>query len=165
MMERAKAWRRLTSVALLLVLAACASGSSKTSATAASTSSSNTVQLSSKLPAGTGLATTFDVALAGPATPGAQAAAAAIGERIGACWKGPDAPDAPAVLLKLTLAQDGSVGAVETIEKKRFAAEPAYRASATAATRAVLQCAPFSLSAADFAAWKSLALKLTPRHA
>ena len=128
------------------------------------TGSSNTVQLSSKLPAGTGIASTFDVALADPATPGAQAAAAAIGARIGACWKGPNAPAAPAVLLKLTLAQDGSVGAVETIEKKRFSAEPAYRASATAATRAVLQCAPFSLPAADFAAWKSLALKLTPRN-
>ena len=159
-MESAKTLRRLASVVLLLVLAACASAPSKTAAT----SSSNSVQLSSKLPEGTGVTTTFDVALADPATPGAQAAAAAIGERIGGCWKGPDMPSAPAVLLKLTLAQDGSVGAVETIEKKRFAAEPAYRASATAATRAVLQCAPFSLPAADFAAWKSLALKLTPRH-
>jgi hypothetical protein len=155
---------RLASVALLLVLAACASGPSKTSASAAQASSSNTVQLSSKLPAGTGFTSTFDVALADPATPGAQAAASAIGERIGACWKGPNASAAPAVLLRLTLAQDGSVSAVETIEKKRFSAEPAYRASATAATRAVLQCAPFSLPAADFAAWKSLALKLTPRN-
>ena len=149
---------------MLLVLAACASGSSKTSPTAASTSSSNTVQLTSKPPAGTGVTTTFDIAPADPAAPGAQAAAAAIGQRIGACWKGQNAPDAPAVLLKLTLAQDGSVGAVETVEKKRFAAESAYRASATAATQAVLQCAPFSLPAADYAAWKSLALKLTPRH-
>jgi hypothetical protein len=163
MLEKAKAWWRLTSVSMLLVLAACASGPSKTSSTAAS-SSSNSVQLSSKLPADTGLVTTFDVALADPATPGAQAAAATIGQRIGACWKGPNLPAVPAVLLKLTLAPDGSVGAVETIEKKRFANEPAYRAAATAATRAVLQCAPFSLPAADFAAWKSLALKLTPRH-
>jgi len=107
---------------------------------------------------------TFDVAPADPSAPGAQAAAAAIGERIGACWKGPNLAAAPAVLLKLTLAPDGSVGAVETIEKKRFANEAGYRAAATAATRAVLQCAPFSLPAADFAAWKSLALKLTPRH-
>ena len=53
MMERARAWRRLASVAMLLVLAACASGPSKTSPTASS--SSNTVQLSSKLPAGTGV--------------------------------------------------------------------------------------------------------------
>jgi len=164
MMEGAKTWRRLASVAMLLVLAACASGSSKTSPTAASTGSSNTVQLSSKLPAGTGMTSTFDVALADPATPAAQAAASAIGARISACWKGSNASAAPAVLLKLTLAQDGSVSAVETIEKKRFSAEPAYRASATAATRAVLQCAPFSLPAADFAAWKSLALKLTPRN-
>jgi hypothetical protein len=163
-MERTKALGRLASVALLLVLAACASGPSKTSPSTAQASSSNTVQLNSKLPAGTGITSTFDVALADPATPGAQAAAAAIGERIGACWKGPNASAAPAVLLRLTLAQDGSVSAVETIEKKRFSAEPAYRASATAATRAVLQCAPFSLPAADFAAWKSLALKLTPRN-
>lgn len=162
MMGRVKACRRLTWVALLLVLAACASGPSKTSATASS--SSNKVQLTSKLPAGTGIVTTFDVAPGDPGTPGAQAAAAAIGQRIAACWKGPDLANAPAVLLRLTLAHDGSVGAVETIEKKRFAAEPAYRASATAATQAVLQCAPFSLPAADFAAWKSLALKLTPRH-
>ena len=143
-----------------LILAACTSGPSKTSATG----SANTVQLSSKLPADTGATMTFDVAPADPAAPGAQAAAAAIGQRIGACWKGPNLAAAPAVLLKLTLAQDGSVGAVETIEKKRFANEAAYRAAATAATRAVLQCAPFSLPAADFAAWKSLALKLTPRH-
>jgi hypothetical protein len=163
-MKRTKALGRLASVALLLVLAACASGPSKTSASTAQASSSNTVQLSSKLPAGTGATMTFDVALADPATPGTQAAAAAIGERIEACWKGPNLADAPAVLLKLTLAQDGSVSAVETIEKKRFSAEPAYRASATAATLAVLQCAPFSLPVADFAAWKSLALKLTPRH-
>jgi len=163
-MESARTWRRLAPLSLLLVLVACASGPSKTAPSAAATGSSNTVQLSSKLPAGTGATMTFDVALADPATPGAQAAAAAIGARIGACWKGPNTPTAPAVLLKLTLAQDGSVGAVETIEKKRFSAEPAYRASATAATRAVLQCAPFSLPAADFAAWKSLALKLTPRN-
>lgn len=163
-MKRTKGLGRLASVALLLALAACASGSSKTSPSTAPASSSNTVQLSSKLPAGTGIASTFDVALADPATPAAQAAASAIGARISACWKGPNASAAPAVLLKLTLAQDGSVGAVETIEKKRFSAEPAYRASATAATRAVLQCAPFSLPAADFAAWKSLALKLTPRN-
>jgi hypothetical protein len=163
MMESMKTWRRLASVAMVLVLAACASAPSKTSATAAS-DSSNTVQLTSKPPAGTGVTTTFDIVPADPATPGAQAAAEAIGQRIGACWKGSNAPDAPAVLLKLTLAQDGSVGAVETVEKKRFAAEPAYRASATAATQAVLQCAPFSLPAADYAAWKSLALKLTPRH-
>ena len=151
-MERTKALGRLASVALLLVLAACASGPSKTSASTAQASSSNTVQLSSKLPAGTGITSTFDVALADPATPAAQAAASAIGARISACWKGANASAAPAVLLRLTLAQDGSISAVETIEKKRFSAEPAYRASATAATRAVLQCAPFSLPAADFAA-------------
>jgi len=150
----------LTVTGMSLILAACASGPSKTSATG----SSNAVQLSSKLPADTGATMTFDVAPADPAAPGGQAAAAAIGQRIGACWKGPNLAAAPAVLLKLTLAPDGSVGAVETIEKKRFANEAGYRAAATAATRAVLQCAPFSLPAADFAAWKSLALKLTPRH-
>ena len=98
-MKRTKALGRLASVALLLLLAACASGPSKTSASTAEASSSNTVQLNSKLPAGTGMASTFDVALADPATPAAQAAAAAIGARIGACWKGPNASAAPAVLL------------------------------------------------------------------
>jgi hypothetical protein len=154
---------------LLLALTACSSSqpaSAPASATPATTAGTTThaVQLTSKQPASPGDAT-FDVALADPAgAPAAQAAAAAIGQKIGACWKGPGAADAPAVLLRLTLADDGTVGAVETVEKKRFAGEAGYRAAATAATKAVLQCAPFTLSAADYAAWKQLTLKLTPRN-
>jgi hypothetical protein len=150
-----------------LALAACSSkpASAPTNDTPARGTTTNTVQLTSKLPASPADAT-FDVALADPAgTPAAQAAAAAIGQKIGACWKGPGAAGAPAVLLRITLADDGTVGAVETVEKKRFAGEAGYRASATAATKAVLQCAPFTLSAADYAAWKQLTLRLTPRNA
>ena len=155
----------------LLALAACSSShpaSAPASATpptgTATGTTTNAIQLTSKQPASPGDAT-FDVALADPAgTPAAQAAAAAIGQKIGACWKGPGAAGAPAVLLRLTLADDGTVGAVETVEKKRFAGEASYRAAATAATKAVLQCAPFTLSAADYAAWKQLTLTLTPRN-
>jgi hypothetical protein len=150
----------------LLGPAACSSkpASAPASTTPATGTTTNAVQLTSKQPASPGDAT-FDVALADPAgTPAAQAAAAAIGQKIGSCWKGPGAAGAPAVLLRLTLADDGTVGAVETVEKKRFAGEASYRAAATAATKAVLQCAPFTLSAADYAAWKQLTLKLTPRN-
>ena len=151
----------------LLALAACSSSqpaAAPASATPAAGTTTHAVQLTSKPPASPGDAT-FDVALADAAgTPAAQAAAAAIGQKIGACWKGPGAAGAPAVLLRLTLADDGTVGAVETVEKKRFAGEADYRAAATAATKAVLQCAPFTLSAADYAAWKQLTLKLTPRN-
>ena len=152
----------------LLGLAACSSKPASTPAApatgTATGTTTNAVQLTSKQPASPGDAT-FDVALADPAgASAAQAAAAAIGQKIGACWKGPGAAGAAAVLLRLTLADDGTVGAVETVEKKRFAGEAGYRASATAATKAVLQCAPFTLSAADYAAWKQLTLKLTPRN-
>jgi hypothetical protein len=154
----------------LLALAACSSqpASAPASTTPATGTASGTtthsVQLTSKVPASPTDAT-FDVALADPAgAPAAQTAAAVIGQKIGACWKAPGAAGAPAVLLRITLADDGTVGAVETVEKKRFAGEPGYRAAATAATKAVLQCAPFTLSAADYAAWKQLTLKLTPRN-
>jgi hypothetical protein len=148
-------------------LAACSAQPAPSSAraTPATGTTTNAVQLTSKQPAAAEDAT-FDVALADPAGGAAAAqAAAAIGDKIAACWKAPSAPDAPAVLLRITLAEDGGIGAVETVEKKRFAAEAGYRAAATAATKAVLQCAPFTLSAADYAAWKQLTVKLTPRHA
>jgi hypothetical protein len=140
---------------MLALLAACSNGPSK----APAGSSSSTVL------AATG-AVTFDVALAEPtdASSGAAAAAAAVGQRIAACYKAPTAADASPVLLRVSFAQDGSVGAVETLERQRFASEPAYRESAIIATRAIVQCAPFSLSAADYGSWKSLALRLTPRH-
>ena len=158
---------RASGLALSIALAACSSSqpaSAPASTTPATGTTTHAVQLTSKQPASPGDAT-FDVALADPAgTPAAQAAAAAIGQKIGACWKGPGAAGAPAVLLRLTLADDGTIGAVETVEKKRFAGEAGYRAAATAATKAVLQCAPFTLSAADYAAWKQLTLKLTPRN-
>jgi hypothetical protein len=150
---------------VLLMLAACSSQQAPVPVTSGGNTTTSAVQLTSKQPVSPGDAT-FDVALADPAGGApAQAAAAAIGQKIGACWKGPSAADAPPVLLRLTLAQDGTVGAVETVEKKRFAAEAGYRATATAATKAVLQCAPFTLAAADYAAWKQLTLKLTPHHA
>src|SRR5262249_36489026 len=110
--------------------------------------------------------TTLDVSVSDStiASPAAIAAAQSIGRRIAACWQDREAPDAPIVVLQVTLTQDGSVGTVETTDKARFAAEPAYRAAAAAATRALLQCAPYTLPASDFAAWNSLSLKLTPNH-
>lgn len=150
---------------IFLALAACSSRPTPAAsgAEAATGTTTNAVQLTSKQPA-LPEDSTFDVALADPAGEApAQAAAAAIGQKIAACWKAPSAADAPAVLLRVMLAADGTVGAVETVEKKRFAAEAGYRATVTAATKAVLQCAPFTLAAADYVAWKQLTLKLTPR--
>jgi hypothetical protein len=157
--------RLLLSLVPVLLLGACASPAPKTQGTAGSGNPS-AVQLTSKPPADPNVAATFAVAPADPASASApaQSAASAIAKRIAGCWKGPLAPDAPAVELELTLAQDGSVSAVETIDKKRFAAEAGYRASAAAATRALIQCAPFALPASEYVTWKSLALKLTPRH-
>ena len=156
----------LAGAGMLLALSACASQPAKVPATAATSAPANAVRFTAKPPASPNVATTFDVALVDPAgaPPAAQSAVAAIGQRIEACWRPPAAPDAPTVLLQLTLAEDGSVAAADTVEKKRFAAEPGYRAAATAATRAMFKCAPFALSATDYAAWKSLSLKLTPRH-
>lgn len=156
---------RLPASFVLLMLTACSSQQAPAPVTSGGKTTTSAVQLTSRQPASPGDAT-FDVALADPAGGApAEAAAAAIDQKIAACWKAPSAADAPAVLLRITLAQDGTVGAVETVEKKRFAAEAGYRATATAATKAVLQCAPFTLAAADYAAWKQLTLKLTPHHA
>ena len=150
---------------VLLMLTACSSQQVPAPVTSGGNTTTSAVQLTSKPPASPEDAT-FEVALADPAGgASAQAAATVIGQKIAACWKGPSAADAPAVLLRVTLAQDGTVGAVETVEKKRFAAEAGYRATVTAATKAVLQCAPFTLAAADYVAWKQLTLKLTPHHA
>jgi len=162
--EREVSAERLLLVLLSAVLVACSSPSAKSPA-ANATTPANTVQLTSKPPADPHVPTTFDVALAQPsADASATNATAAIAKRIAGCWKSPELPGAPAVVLRLSLAEDGTVGAVETVDKRRFASEPAYRAAATAATRAVFQCAPFNLPADSFAAWKSLTLKLTPRQ-
>jgi hypothetical protein len=153
---------------IFLLLSACAGESAKMpgGANAASETSGTSVQMTSKPPVDPNVSTTLDVSLAdaASASPGAQAAAAAIGQRIASCWKAAEAPDAPAVVLLLTFAEDGSVTAVETVDKRRFAGEPAYRAAASVATRAVFKCAPFALAAEEYVAWKSLAINLTPRH-
>jgi len=151
-----------------LMLQACADDRAKEQAgTATSTQSSGAgVQMTSKPPADPNVSTTLDVSLEDPsrASPGATAATQAIGQRISSCWRSPEAPDAPAVRLLLTLAEDGSVTAVETLDKQRFASEPAYRAAAATATRAVFKCSPFSIAAGEYAVWKTLAINLTPRR-
>src|SRR5262249_6815772 len=155
---------QLLLVLLSASLVACASPGTKSPA-ATTTAPANSVQLTAKPPADPHVPTSFDVALATPSGGAAATnAAAAIGKRIAECWNAPELPGAPAVVLQLSLAEDRTVGAVETVDKRRFASEPAYRAAATAATRAVFQCAPFNLPADSYGAWKSLTLKLTPRQ-
>src|SRR5262249_17329419 len=140
--------------AVRLVVRAAVMGVLFTLGACADPSAGGKVQLTSKPPGSPDAPATFDVALAAGSTAGAQTAADAIGQRLAACWRAPGVPNAPAVLLRVTLAEDGAVGAVETVEKNRFAADAGYRATATAATRAMLQCGPYTLSGADYAAWK-----------
>ncbi len=157
----ARRFAAMAAMPLLLALGAC--GAQRT---AAADGASNRVQLTAKPPASADVATTFDVSLAdvASAAAGAQAAAAAIGKRVAACWRGAQPPDAPAVLLRVMLAQDGSVNSVDVLERKRFAADHGYHAAAATATAALFKCAPFTLPASAYADWQALELKFSPRH-
>ncbi len=112
------------------------------------------------------VATRLSVALVDPASasPNARVAVGAISARIAQCWQRPEAPDAPGVSLQLSLNQDGSVRTVAVLDKRAFAADARFRLAATAATSAIFKCSPFTLPAADYASWKSLALQITPHH-
>src|SRR5262249_46960950 len=140
-------------------LMACAAANHASTAPAASTAAA---PAATSLPA-KDAAAVFLVTLADPAgaTPGARDATAAIAARIAACWRGPAAAGAPAVQLRLALNQDGSIDTVEVADHARFAADTGYRRAALAATRAFLQCAPFSLPAASYPEWSSLSLSVT----
>jgi hypothetical protein len=161
-----RACRRTSAATAMLLLVSCASQQASSPSAAPSIVPAPKAQLLTKPRPNPDVLTTLDVSVSDSATaaPAAVAAAQSIGRRIAACWEDREAPDAPIVVLQVTLTEDGSVGAVETTDKGRFAAEPAYRAAAAAATRALFQCAPYSLPASDFAAWNSLSLKLTPNH-
>jgi hypothetical protein len=156
----------MSAATAMLLLVACASQPVSPASPAASAISAPRVPLTAKPRGIANAMATLEVSVSDSTTavPAAIGAARMIGRRIAACWQELEAPDSPAVVLQVAFTQDGSVSAVETVDKKRFAAEPAYRAAAAAATRALFQCAPYPLPASDFAIWNSLSLKLTPHQ-
>jgi hypothetical protein len=95
----------------------------------------------------------------------ARNASGVIATRIAACWRASAPADTPAIAIQLSLNRDGTVRAIEVIDKKRFAGDAGYRRAATMATRAFFQCAPFNLPAAGYTGWSSLALLITSHHA
>jgi hypothetical protein len=109
----------------------------------------------------------FVVALADPANaaPAARSASEVIAAKVSTCWQGGAPPDAPPVGLELALNTDGSVSGVEVADHDRFASDPSYRRAALAATRAFLQCGPFTLPAASYADWSLLSLRITAHPA
>jgi len=156
----------MSAATAMLLLVSCASQQASPPSSASSAVPASKAQFAAKPRPNPDVVTTLDVSLSDSATAASAAIAAAqsISRRIATCWQDREAPDAPIVVLRVTLSEDGSVGVVETTDKARFAAEPAYRAAAAAATRALFQCGPYALPASEFAAWNSLSLKLTPNH-
>lgn len=94
----------------------------------------------------------------------------AIIGQISKCWSVPaGARDAGtmAVLLRLSLREDGSVTRVEFVDTARYNApdQTIYRASADAAKRAVLKCSPLQgLPADKYESWKEMELNFDPRE-
>jgi outer membrane biosynthesis protein TonB len=94
----------------------------------------------------------------------------AIRSQIAKCWSVPaGAKDAHEliVILRLELAQDGSVIKVELAKdsKSRYASDNFYRAAADSAMRAVKQCSPLqNLPVDKYGTWRDMELTFDPKE-
>ncbi|MFO0389551.1 MAG: hypothetical protein ACK502_07535 [Alphaproteobacteria bacterium] len=94
----------------------------------------------------------------------------AIRSQIAKCWSVPaGARDAHEliVILRLELAQDGSVIKVELAKesKSRYASDTFFRAAADSAIRAVKQCSPLqNLPADKYSTWRDMELTFDPKE-
>ncbi|MCG8563403.1 MAG: hypothetical protein MI824_26730 [Hyphomicrobiales bacterium] len=89
----------------------------------------------------------------------------ALRARISQCWSPPVGgmgADAVKVRLRLQLGQDGSLSRAPQVMNRE--ASPFFQAAADSAVRAVLQCQPYQLPAAKYAAWRDMVLNFDPRE-
>jgi len=97
------------------------------------------------------------------------AEAEAVKQQIARCWAPPALPPgniAPDLIVDITadMAPDGRVLAARVTSTARMG-DPAYRASAESALRAVLnpQCSPLKLPPEKYEQWKTIYLKFNPK--
>ncbi|MFO1059045.1 MAG: hypothetical protein U1E53_19015 [Dongiaceae bacterium] len=80
------------------------------------------------------------------------------------CWErrdGPRGPSAPSVQIRLQLDPAGRVVRTETVDRSRLE-DPLYRAIATSAVRAILQCQPVTPPPGPPASWAVLTMTFVP---
>jgi hypothetical protein len=80
------------------------------------------------------------------------------------CWErrgGPRVPNAPSVRMRLQLDPDGRVVRTETVDRTRLE-DPLYRAIATSAVRAILECQPVTPPPGPPASWAVLTMTFVP---
>jgi hypothetical protein len=80
------------------------------------------------------------------------------------CWErraGPRGQGAPAVQIRLQLDGDGRIIRAETVDRSRLD-DPVYRAVATSAVRAILECQPVKPPPGPLASWAVMTLTFVP---
>ena len=86
---------------------------------------------------------------------------ALLREKLEPCWKGQmNTPTfaSRSVALEINLAPDGSVESVTPTQPDQMVSDPAFRALASAAMRAVLACSPFEMSPVAYEDWRNVVL-------
>lgn len=89
----------------------------------------------------------------------------ALRGQISACWSPPVGAvgaDSLAVRLQFSMTQDGRVsGAPQVLNSS---SNPAFRAAASSAVRAVMRCAPYNLPVEKYDAWRDVIINFDPKE-
>ncbi|GBD43948.1 hypothetical protein HRbin40_01431 [bacterium HR40] len=105
---------------------------------------------------------------AGPAQAQLAGLQRMIEEQIYRCWIVPvGASDLSGarVVLRFSLAPDGTVRSMDVVDRERFARDPVFRAVAESAIRAVQRCSPLRLPADQYAWWRDIEMNFDPARA
>jgi membrane protein involved in colicin uptake len=90
-----------------------------------------------------------------------------IRRQIEPCWNVPSGAryaENLVVSIKIELDQTGAVRTATVVDSGRASSDPAYRAAAESARRAVWDCSPLKLPPDKYDAWKSITMTFDPRQ-